>query len=81
VDSSQRSRHRMFGSSLIHPFSCGQVLRLALGQSTPNKKDGAVGSIQAAPCNENDWKDLWLRGMDLNHRPLGYDRADLWLCS
>jgi hypothetical protein len=23
----------------------------------------------------------WLRGVDLNHRPLGYERDELWLSS
>ena len=43
----------------------------------PNVGSIAVSTSRCRACPSNSFKRIWLRGKDLNLRPLGYERAGL----
>src|ERR1035438_5934633 len=55
--------------------TCARISQL------PIRRSAQSVSVQAALAMKTTGRSFWLRGMDLNHRPLGYEPNELPDCS
>jgi hypothetical protein len=73
VRNPQRSRVTIVNSTAYPSRTCENYPVGRWYQQTPNKKIEEATTVLTGGRNEKKRKEFWLRGVDLNHRPLGYE--------